>query len=96
MTMGQDIDIARLCELANLELSPDKTESFREQLGAIVKYVGKLAAVDVAGIASTVYGCPATNVFREDRQGQSLDREVVLKNAPQRIESEIRVPRIVE
>ena len=92
----QDIDVARICELANIELSAEELVKFQEQLGAIVGYVQKIAEVDVSGIEPTVHGQLITNVFREDTPRTSLERETVLKNAPQRIENEFKVPRIVE
>ena len=94
--MAQDIDIAKICELANIELTAEEQAQFQGQLGAIVEYVQKISEVDVSGIEPTVHGQLITNVFRNDKQEQSLDRETFLKNAPQRIENEFKVPRIVE
>jgi len=93
---GQDIDVARICELANIELSAEELAKFQKQLGAIVGYVQKIAQVDVSGIEPTVHGQLITNVFRDDTPVKCLDRDVALRNAPQRIENEFKVPRIVE
>ena len=93
---GHDIDVARICELANIELSAEEQAKFQKQLGAIVGYVQKIAEVDVSGIEPTVHGQLRTNVFRDDVPEKCLDREIALKNAPQRIENEFKVPRIVE
>ena len=92
----QDMDVAKLCELANLELSPEELAKFRKQLGTIVGYVQKIMEVDVSGIEPTVHGRLVHNVFREDEQERTLGAEVFLLNAPQRIGNEFKVPRIVE
>jgi len=94
--MTQDIDIAKICELANIKLTAEEQAAFQESLGAIVGYVQKIAEVDVSGIEPTVHGRLVTNVFRDDTQEQSLDREIFLMNAPQRVDNEFKVPRIVE
>lgn len=91
-----DIDDARVCELANLELAPGELAKFQEQMDTIVAYVRKIGELDVAGIEPTVHGQPVHNVFREDRREAWLDRERVMANAPDRVGSEFRVPRIVE
>jgi len=91
-----NIDVARVCELANLALTPDELATFQDQMDTIVAYVRKIGELDVSGIEPTVHGQPVHNVFREDRHETWLDRERVLANAPDRVGSEFRVPRIVE
>lgn len=93
---AEDIDVARVCQLANLELAPEELEKFQEQMATIVAYVRKIGELDVSGIEPTVHGQPVHNVFREDRHEVWLDRERVLANAPERVGNEFRVPRIVE
>lgn len=93
---AEDIDVARVCELANLELAPGELETFQEQMATIVAYVRKIGELDVSGIEPTVHGQPVHNVFREDRHQPWLDRDRVLANAPDRVGPEFRVPRIVE
>ncbi len=93
---SQDIDVARVCELAHLELPPEELAAFQEQMATIVAYVHKIAELDVEGIEPTVHGQPVLNVFREDEAVAGLDRERVLANAPERVGDEFRVPRIVE
>jgi aspartyl-tRNA(Asn)/glutamyl-tRNA(Gln) amidotransferase subunit C len=91
-----EIDVARVCELANLSLAPDELETFQQQMATIVAYVRKIAELNVDGIEPTIHGQAVQNVFREDRVEPGLDRERVLANAPDRIGPEVRVPRIVE
>ena len=90
------IDVARVCELANIDLTPEESSVFQEQMSTIVSYVRKIAELDVSGIEPTVHGQPVSNVFREDVPAASLPIDKVLANAPETSGREIRMPRIVE
>ena len=90
------LDVAHVCALAHFDLSPDEQARFQKELGPIVAYVDKLSALDLSGVEPTQYGQPVANVLREDEIEPSLDRETVLRNAPDASETEFRMPRIVE
>ena len=92
----QEINVAKIGELANLELNAEELAKLQTQMTATVGYVRKIMEVDVSGIEPTVHGGTVRNAFRDDVSQQSLDRETALQNAPQRIENEFKVPRIVE
>ena len=93
---GQEIDVVKIGELANLEFSPEESAKLKREFGLVMDYVRKVMEVDVSGIEPTVYGGTVQGVLREDVPQPCLDRETALKNAPQRIEGEFKVPRIVE
>ena len=90
------IDVARVCELAHFALSPEEQARFQKELDPIVAYVDKLSKLDVEGIEPSPYGQPVANVLRADEVAPSLDRETVLRNAPDASETEFRMPRLVE
>ena len=96
MSQSQKMDVAKLCALANIELSQEELEKFRPQLEALVGHIQKIAEVDVSGVESTVHGQPTANAFRDDTREPGLGCETFLANAPQRIDNEFKVPRIVE
>ena len=90
------LDVAHICALAHFDLPPEEQAKFQKELAPIVAYVNKLSELDLAGIEPTQYGQPVANVLREDVVEPSLDRETVLRNAPDASETEFRMPRIVE
>jgi len=92
----QTIDVGRLCELANVEMTPEEAAECKKQLEVVVGYVRKVAEVDVSGVEPTVYGQAAKGAFREDVRVPEMSRETALANAPERINNEFKVPRIVE
>ncbi len=90
------IDVAYVANLARLELTDEEKATFQPQLETIVKYVEKIAAVDVAGVEPMMHGRPLVNAFREDVVRPSLDREIALANAPAKVGDEFLLPKIVE
>ena len=91
------IDVARVCELANLALDPAELPVFQEQMAKIVEYVRKIRELDVAGIEPTTYGQPVSNVLRDDViERWEPGTEAAIANAPDASGNEFRVPRVVE
>ena len=91
------IDVARLCELANLALDPAELPRFQEQMSRIVEYVRKIQELDVSGIEPTSHGQPVSNVLRADVPTPwAPGTEAALANAPESMNGEFRVPRVVE
>ena len=90
-------DAARVAESARLRLTPEETARMNAELRGMMEWLfGTLRKVDTAGVAPTIYGHSPAGVFRGDAQKPSLDREAVLRQAPERLGDEFKVPRIVE
>lgn len=75
-------DVEKVALLARLQLTEAELATMTEQLIQVVEYVDKLAAVDTDGIEPMAHAVEVTNVFREDRQTESLPREAALANSP--------------
>lgn len=90
------IDVAYVAYLARLKLSEEETGLFQSQLEDIVGYVNKVRELDVSGVQPTAHGIPVENVLRKDEPGESLPREVALKNAPAQRDNQFLVSKIVE
>ena len=90
------IDVGYVAELARLELTEEEKAVFQPQLEGIVKYVEKIAEVNVDGIEPMMHGRVLVNAFREDEVRPSLPAETALANAPKRVGDEFLLPKIVE
>ena len=90
------IDVKYVAELARLELTAEEQALFQGQLEGIVKYVEKIASVNVDGVEPMMHGRRLVNAFREDVVRPSLDKETALANAPKRVDDEFLLPKIVE
>jgi aspartyl-tRNA(Asn)/glutamyl-tRNA(Gln) amidotransferase subunit C len=74
-------DVARIAELARLELTPDELDLFTKQLGDILGYVEQIRGLDTSGVAPTSHGLNRP-VERPDAPVASLPRPAALANAP--------------
>ena len=91
-----DFDIAYVAHLARLELSDAEKTKLSAQLAGILDYVAKLNEVDVTGIEPTAHAIPLTNVLRKDEPRPCIERERILKNAPETARDLFIMPKIVE
>ena len=89
-------EIAHVAKLARLELTEAEKESFTGQMDAILSYVDKLNELDTTGIIPTAHAVPMENAFREDVTAPSIGIDNALGNAPDRVESFFRVPKVIE
>ncbi|MCX5757142.1 MAG: Asp-tRNA(Asn)/Glu-tRNA(Gln) amidotransferase subunit GatC [Candidatus Hydrogenedentes bacterium] len=89
-------DVEHVAALA--QLSPDEATKDRllEQMNDILAYMDKLNELDTSNVEPTMHAMPMTNVFRDDVQGASLEREQALKNAPKTDGEYFLVPRILD
>jgi aspartyl-tRNA(Asn)/glutamyl-tRNA(Gln) amidotransferase subunit C len=92
---SEKIDVRYVAKLARIALTDDEVERFGTQLGDLLEHVDALAKLDVSKVAATAQVVESRNVERDDTITQSLDREVVLSEAPQRQGAFFRVPRII-
>jgi aspartyl-tRNA(Asn)/glutamyl-tRNA(Gln) amidotransferase subunit C len=89
-------DVEHVARLARLELGEDEKKLFAGQMAAILGYVEKLKELDTDGILPTSHAVPVENAFREDKSFPSLGVEPALANAPDRVDSFYRVPKVIE
>lgn len=95
--MAQEgFDVGYVARLAHLELGEEEAARFSSQLGDILKYVNKLRELDVEGVEPTMHGHGRVNAFREDEPAPAAEGEAFLRNAPERIGDEYKLPKIVE
>lgn len=88
--------VGKISALAKLSLSDAETGEFRGQLEKILSYVDKLSGLDTSGVPPTSHAAEATNVFRKDEPGPSLQQEKALASAPDRHKGYFKVPGIIE
>ena len=89
-------DVEHVARLARLELSSEEKNLFAGQMDAILGYVEKLNGLNTDGILPTSHAVPMENAFREDLERPSIGIDKALANAPERVESFYRVPKVIE
>lgn len=104
-------DVHRVAELAHLELTPEESGRMLKDLNAILDYVAELNQLDTAGVAplaqvselggsgpaaSVSSPSASASVLRSDEVAPSLDRAVVMREAPESDGTFFKVPKVIE
>ena len=90
------VDVDKVAKLASLRIKDEERESIAGELRAIIAFADKLNDINTDGVAVTSHVVPIVNVFREDAPQKSLERELVLYNAPMKNDSYVIVPKTVD
>ena len=88
--------VEHVARLAQLTLSDQEKELFREQLSSILEYAQRLQQLDTSTIPPTATVLPLENVMRDDQVRPSLPLADVLANAPDTEDGHFRVPMVLE
>jgi aspartyl-tRNA(Asn)/glutamyl-tRNA(Gln) amidotransferase subunit C len=90
-------DVERIATLARLELTAGEVALFAEQLTAILAYADQVQQVDTSVVNIVPAAAPAAGGMREDEPRPSVDRDVVLSEAPaaDRAAGLFKVPRVI-
>jgi aspartyl-tRNA(Asn)/glutamyl-tRNA(Gln) amidotransferase subunit C len=87
-------DVLHVAELARLRVPDEELEGVREQLGAILEAVGKVAELDLADVEPTSHPLDLVNQWAEDEPRPSLPPEEALANALDPADGSFRVPAV--
>ncbi|WP_413522107.1 Asp-tRNA(Asn)/Glu-tRNA(Gln) amidotransferase subunit GatC [Brochothrix thermosphacta] len=96
MSVISKAEVEKVASLARLEITEAEAEQYATQLEQIINMVEKLNELDTENIKPTTHAVPLTNVLREDLAAEGLDRNLVLKNAPDSQDGYIKVPSIMD
>lgn len=88
-------DVEYIANLARLKFDETELENFTHQLNNILSYMEKLNELDTENIEPLSHTVENTNVFREDIVKPSIDRELALKNAPDKTDEFFVVPKVI-
>ena len=90
-------EVRRIAALARLALSPEEEQRFAGQLSAILGYMEELRGLDVSGIPPMTHALAGeAAAVREDEVRPGLSAEVAVEQAPARVGTAFKVPRIIE
>ena len=88
-------DVLKLAKLSRLKLSEEEIIKYQTELSAILDYVEQLDSVDVSGLKPTYQVTGLTNVFREDKVTDQIDKTELMKNIPSSEGDHIKVNRMI-
>lgn len=89
-------DVQHIAELAKLTLSDAEIDQYVEQLSDILAYADNLGQLNTDAIPPTATVLPLRNILAEDEVQPTLDRQILLNNAPDSEAGQIRVRAILD
>ncbi|CAB4578562.1 MAG: Asp-tRNA(Asn)/Glu-tRNA(Gln) amidotransferase subunit GatC [Actinomycetes bacterium] len=89
-------EVAKLAELARLDLPESELDEYAKQLEIILESVAKVGEVSTKDVKPMSHATGLVNVFREDVTKESLSRDEILRSAPATEDDRFRVPRILD
>ena len=93
-SIGRD-DVARLADLARIQLTDEEIDRFAGEFDSIMHAVASVSEVATEDVPETSHPNAMTNVFREDVVGQTLTQEQALSGAPEAEDGRFAVPQIL-
>jgi aspartyl-tRNA(Asn)/glutamyl-tRNA(Gln) amidotransferase subunit C len=95
----EEKDIAKVVQLAHLELDDAELKLFGPQIAEIITYVEQLNELDTANVTPALGGLTPegekTDSSRADEITPSLGQKVALAQAPDAAEGHFRVPKVL-
>ena len=89
-------DIAKLCELARLEIASEEVADVSAKLSDIVDMVGQLKAVDTSGVTPMAHPLDRPQRLRDDVVTETDRHELYQENAPAVKRDLYLVPKVIE
>lgn len=89
-------EIRRIAKLSRISLTEEEERDALAHFEKMLVQMETLDSFDASAVPPTANILGAVNVLRDDVAEESMDRELLLKNAPQRDENAYVVPRVVE
>jgi aspartyl-tRNA(Asn)/glutamyl-tRNA(Gln) amidotransferase subunit C len=94
-----EADIAKVAQLAHLELADEELKTFGTQIAEIVAYVEQLNELDTTNVEPAIGGLTPegeqTNTTRDDEIQGSLGQKTALAEAPDPASGHFRVPKVL-
>jgi aspartyl-tRNA(Asn)/glutamyl-tRNA(Gln) amidotransferase subunit C len=95
----EEKDIAKVAQLAHLELDDAEIKLFGPQIAGIITYIEQLNELDTTNVAPALGGLTPegekTDSSRNDEIAPSLGQEIALAEAPDPAAGNFRVPKVL-
>ena len=95
MSLSEEI-ISKMANLSKIEIDDTEKEQMQEELGAVIKYMDLLCALDTQDMLEFSHFDGICNVVRTDEVLPSFNRELILSCAPYHDEENYIVPHTID
>ena len=97
--MSEPIDretVESVARLARIDLPESQIDETAKKLGEVLTYVGQLDQVELLDDVEPFFGAiESVNAIRSDQQADSVERDLILSNAPDADGEFYRVPPVL-
>ncbi len=88
-------DVEYIANLSRLTISDAEIEEYAKQLSEILEHVNRLQKINTDNVEPMSYAIDIKNVYRQDINEISVDRQKVLDAAPSVEKNCFKVPKII-
>ena len=88
-------DVAHLAALSSINLSHEELSALTVDLENIIGYIEQLQELDTSGVEPTYQLTGLSNVWRNDDIKPQLEREKLLQLAPDQLDNQVKVPKVL-
>ncbi|MSR41324.1 MAG: Asp-tRNA(Asn)/Glu-tRNA(Gln) amidotransferase subunit GatC [Phycisphaerales bacterium] len=89
-------DVRHIAKLSRLAPDDATVEAMRSTLSSILGHIAKLSTIDVAGAEPMAHPLSITNRLDADVPGPTLSIDLVLLNAPAKVDRFLAVPKVLD
>lgn len=88
-------EIRHIANLSMLNLTEEEVEKYTVDMQDILNFAETINNADTEGTDETMGALEIYNVFRKDEVRESMDRDLLLQNAPEQDVGMFKVPPVV-
>lgn len=88
-------EILHIAKLADLNLDESEVDSYILHLQDILNFANIVNNAPIEGLTETIAANNSYNVFRKDEIIESMNREELLQNAPDKQEGMFKIPKVI-
>lgn len=74
--------VLHVARLARLRLSDEEVATMAHELSNILEHIERISSLDLDGVPPTTHVVEVANALRDDVPTPSLDRDVIMEQAP--------------
>lgn len=88
--------VQHVAKLSMLNIGDDEISSTTERINKVLALVDTLQDIDTTGTEPLAHPLDAQQSLRDDHAENCTDRDKLLSNAPEQLDGQFLVPRVVE
>lgn len=93
--INEDV-LDKVCTLSRLRLESDEKSQILNQMAKIIEHFDKLQEVSTDGVEPLYTAVEMKNVWREDKVEVMTEPEVLMNQAPEQQDGQVKVPQVVK